>query len=269
MVLVRKLTTASPKASFKSIVEESCYILNKSSHTSLPNGYSPRSLTYHVRASPISYLGVRAIGSIPTLAQSMDACRSGAKLTVRGDILRGLERTAFRTPTSHTSNIKINSYCMRKKTSFLKHVAKKAQHKVNICVYKVVSKLATNCYKVVDIETGCLSCQAGDNLVILRMSLDDILKLLESMREVERTKVPANARKAQFHGLIGVRAGDDGNTNVRDGNTNVRDGNTNLSDDQQIRGLVEKNLRRVKWVLRGCFSCEGRIATTSSPLHQI
>jgi len=134
---------------------------------------------------------------------------------------------------------------MRKKTSFLKHVAKKAQHKVNICVFKVISKLATNCYKVEDIESHCVSCQAGDNLVVLRMCLSDIMKLLESMREIERTGSPANVRKARYHGLVGVRARDgDENTNVIDENTNVIDGNTNeavAADRRWTRAMTAEN----------------------------
>jgi len=238
MVLVRKLTTASPKATFKSVVQEACYILNKSSHNSLPHGYTPRSLTYFVRASPISYLGVRAINSTPTLGQQMESCRSGAELTILGDIRRGLERTGSRSSVNHTSNIKINSYCMRKKTSFLKNIAKKAQHKVNICVYKVIAKLATNCYKVEDIESKCLSCQAGDNLVVLAMCLEDIMKLLESMREIERTGVPRGARKARFHGLVGMHARDgDENADVIDENANE----AVAADRRYTRAMTARN----------------------------
>ena len=76
------------------------------------------------------------------------------------------------------------------------------------------------------------------------------MKLLESMREIERTGSPANVRKARYHGLVGVRARDGGDTNDIDGNTNDIDGgdtndidgNANVAADRRwTRAMTAAN----------------------------
>ena len=184
--LICKLHTALPTADFQTLVAEATSIYNCSPHDSLPRGLAPRDLHYaqpaatffNVDSTPIS-----GLSSKPTLLNAVKAAREAGKETLKNDVKSFIRRQKFRSPRNLTSQLQIGDLCLKKRSTF-HNSAQKLQFKIDLEAYKIIGKLATNAFKVLNLSSGEISLLSGDVLIRVRgHTKASLLRLVQLMAQ--------------------------------------------------------------------------------------
>ena len=132
-----------------------------------------------------------------------------SRRTVLHDVRRFLRRHQLSSPTDYTRKLKIGDLCLRRRTSFAASSPRKLQFKLKIEAYRVVSKVATNAFRVVSIISGDACVLPGDVLIKVSALNEDELRAL--CREMEATA----ARNAALMASDDASETDDNGRRVR------------------------------------------------------
>ena len=88
----------------------------------------------------------------------------------------------MRSPTHFARQLKVGDFCLKKRTSFHDSTPEKLSFKTRIDGFKVVSKVATNSFKVVSVISGLTEIHPGDLLIKLRgFDEPSLITLVNSM----------------------------------------------------------------------------------------
>ena len=181
--LVCKIHTDQPRLSFPKIVAEAVLTFNNSPSDGLPDGLSPNDV--HFVRSPSTFPRHAYADGTGSGADALVAARLTSRRTVVNDVRRFLRRHQLSSPTDYTRKLKIGDLCLRRRTSFAASSPKKLQFKLKIEAYRVVSKVATNSFRVVSIVSGGTCVLPGD--VLIKVSALDEDELRALCREMEST----------------------------------------------------------------------------------
>ena len=177
--LLAKFHTDSPKSTLTELLDSATMAYNSTPHSALPNGKSPREL--HFVNPPPSFLDVtkrpEAVGG------KLEAALRASDAVVEHEVAQYLQGKRRQSPTDHTSRLKIGQLVMKRRTTYATSSPKKFQFKRKIDGYRIIGKIATNCFKIKSIINGAEEIQAGDHL--LKMALHDETSLKKLVHEMQ------------------------------------------------------------------------------------
>ena len=111
------------------------------------------------------------------------------------NVAQALKREEKTSPANYSRRLKVGDLVLKKKTTFPTHSPKKLAFKVVIQAYKVISRLATNTFRVQSIVDNSLEIQPGDHLIRLtNMSEEQVLKLVRSMEKTSQVNTAVTDR---------------------------------------------------------------------------
>ena len=184
MRLVCKLQTADPTLPFARILAEAIYITNSTPSMGLAPSVAPKDV--HFARAPLDFLH-HASTAESGGSKSMIAARETSRRTMVADVMRHLRKRKMTSPTDYTSKLKVGQLCLRKRTVFPTSSPKKLCYKVLVDGYKIISKVATNHFRVRSVVNGRETTLPGD--VLVKVSALNERELVELCNEMERATV--------------------------------------------------------------------------------
>ena len=149
----------------------------------LPDGLSLNNV--HFARSPSTFPLHASADETRSGGDALAAERLAGRRTVLHEVRQFLQCHQLSSPTDYTQKLKIGDLCLRQRTSFAASSPRKLQFKLKIEAYRVVSKVATNAFRVVSIISGDTCVLPGD--VLIKVSALNEDKLSALCHEMEAT----------------------------------------------------------------------------------
>ena len=185
---ILKLKTASPSTPFETLVGEARLSYNNTS-TDLLGGRCPSDLHFfRSNANLVDVDGTMPLsgltGDSKTAKQLVDAKKLAQDAVLRNDVRRFRQRRERENPGDANDKLKIGDLVMKKRTSFWGSIPRKLQWKVDEDAMKIVSKLATNSFKVTSIMSGQNFILPGGQLVKSTLTENGLKALVTRMKRL-------------------------------------------------------------------------------------
>ena len=193
MWTLTKLSTALPTKSMTQLLKSAVSIYNSTPSPTL-NGQCPFQIIYN--KSPINLFTDSSI--LPTnLSTRQRAQREDFLMrhNLRQDVLKtAVANHNRRQPSNHewdyNSKPRPGTLCFKKRTSFATTMNKKYQYQVEFIGYRIISRAATNVFKVENIEDGGISYISGDHLIVTSLSEAQMKELIVKLRRLDEPTQP-------------------------------------------------------------------------------
>ena len=186
--LICKYHTDNPELTFPRLVEEAVLAYNSSPCEGLPNGVSPRDAHFVRAPSTFLQTAPEVDRKAPrSIKQAIDAARTISDTNLANDVASFIKRQEKRSPTNVSAKIRVGDLCLQRRTSFPAHAPRKLAFKLVVDAFKVISKVATNSFRVESLLTKRQTIIPGDHLIKTRHL--DASSLIELCREMERVTV--------------------------------------------------------------------------------
>ena len=193
MRTLTKLSTALPTKSMTQLLKSAVSIYNSTPSPTL-NGQCPFQIIYN--KSPINLFTDSSI--LPTNLSARQRAQREDFLTrhnLRQDVLKtAVANHNRRQPSNHewdyNSKPRPGTMCFKKRTSFATTMNKKYQYQVEFIGYKIISRAATNVFKVQNIEDDRISYIPGDHLIVTSLSEKQMKDLIIKLRKLDEPSNP-------------------------------------------------------------------------------
>ena len=198
--LVTKLHTDSPTTQFVRLVDEACIIINNSPSDGLPKGLTPKEIVFSRPTKSFLHIdakdeeGRRRAGAVSEL---MTSARRAERNVRHFKVSAFLKRQQTESPTNYTRRLRIGDFALKRRTSFPTGSAKKLCFKLNCDGFEIMSRVASNSYRVRSVMDGQTYIYPGDHLVKVRGYDNDSLKRLVTSMIVAAERNTASIGRRQ------------------------------------------------------------------------
>ena len=192
---ILKLQTDSPTTPFQRLVDEARIQYNNTATSNL-GGKSPSDL--HFFRSTANLIGVDGniplsglTGDVKTARQVVAAKRAAQEEVLANDVRRFVQRREKEAAGDRDDRLKIGNRVFKKRTVYWTGSPRKLQFKVDENAFEIISKIATNSYKVRSIIDDKIFIFPGDHLVKTLLTSEQLRALVARMALVREKAGPA------------------------------------------------------------------------------
>ena len=190
MRLVCKIQTSEPTLPFHRILAEAIYVTNSTPSTGLAPRTTPKDV--HFARAPSNFLH-HVSTSNSGGGKTMAAAKESSRRTLITDVERYVKRSKLASPTDYTRKLKVGQLCLRKRTVFPTSSPKKLCYKVVVQGYRIMSKVATNHFRVKSVIDGSETTLPGDLLIkVSTLTESELVELCNEMEAAAAKEALAN-----------------------------------------------------------------------------
>ena len=178
MRILCKIQTINPSRLIAELTSEATLIFNSTVSDGLTNNLSPKEV--HFSNAPSNFPLHEAVVNV----RDRPSANERSDSVLMNDVFRFLKRKTRESPCDYNKRLKPNDLVLKKRSSFPASSPRKLAFKLCVEPMRIISRVATNSYKTIDLISKITSILPGD-LLIKTDKLTEA-ELIELSREMTR-----------------------------------------------------------------------------------